>query len=85
MCNTRDISPCIKESLDRYATQRIPPGGFLYAVLTNDLFEAIGRADDNNRFALHSICSYIYNHMPSSCWGSKEIVNEWLYAEKEAT
>ena len=67
-----------KDSLLRYANSGIPTGGFLYYVLSNDLFGAIGRADENNIMALHDICSYIYNKMPSTCWGSREIVGEWL-------
>ena len=65
-------------SLAAYARDKCPTGGFLYAVLTNDLFEAIGRADDFNRAALFDICNYIYNELPLSCWGSKDKVKQWL-------
>ncbi len=67
-----------KESLDRYVNDRIPTGSFLYAVLTNDLFEATGRADSSNEVALFQICQYIYNELPSGCWGGPERVKEWL-------
>lgn len=67
-----------KEAIDRYVKDRIPPGGFLYAVLTNDLFEAVGRADERNRHALFDICNYIYNEIPLGCWGNSKIVEEWL-------
>ena len=67
-----------KETIDRYVQSRIPTGGFLYAVLTNDLFEAVGRADRYNRPALFDICNYIYNEIPYNCWGSKEAVEKWL-------
>lgn len=73
-----DIPQNIKESLDRYAADKIPTGDFLYAVLTNNLMEAIGRADDYNLPCLPAICSYIYNHMPMSCHGSQKKVNAWL-------
>jgi len=72
------ITPWIKESLDEYAANGRPTGGFLYAVLSNDLMEAVGRADETNRFLLFDICSYIYNHMPISCHGSREKVDNWL-------
>ena len=68
----------IKESLDRYTQERIPAGGFLEAVLENNLMEAIGRADEENIRDIHEICSYVYNNMPYNCHGSKNIVNEWL-------
>ena len=67
-----------KVSIDAYVKDKIPTGGFLYAVLTNNLFEAMSRADSNNLLAMHDICSYIYNNTPSSCWGSPEKVKEWL-------
>jgi len=70
-----------KESLDRYAHEKIPPGGFLRAVLENNLMEAMGRADIINRYDLFEICSYVQNHMPLSCHGSPEIVKKWLNEE----
>lgn len=68
----------IKASLKRYVENKIPTGGFLRAVLENNLFVAIGRADIQNRNKLHNICIYIYNELPSNCWGSKEKVEKWL-------
>lgn len=68
----------IKESLNRYAKDRIPPGGFLTAVLENDLMGAIGSADHINRQRLHEICKYVYNELPSSIWGSREKVQNHL-------
>jgi len=67
-----------KEAIDRYVDDKIPTGGFLYAVLTNNLFEAIDRADHINLPNLQDICSYIYNFTPTACWGSPEKVKEWL-------
>ncbi len=72
------IPPYTRASLDRYAHDRVPTGSFLHAVLTNDLFEAIARADDNNAHCLYDICSYIYNELPSDCHGSVEKVKAWL-------
>lgn len=68
----------IKESLKRYVENRIEPGGFLRSVLENDLFRAMGSADHINRHRLWEICRYIYNELPANCWGSPEIVNNWL-------
>ena len=68
----------IIEALDRYVKHRIPTGGFLQAVLENDLSGALGRADDENRRDIYEIVSYCYNHIPSVCWGSPEKVKEWL-------
>ena len=62
----------------RYVEDRIPPGGFLTAVLCNDLTEAVGRADSENTYALPAIVAYIYNETPADCHGSREIVAKWL-------
>jgi len=78
-----DMPEYTKKALDLYVSDRIPTGGFLCAVLTNDLFEAVGRADIQNRYALFQICNYIYNEIPSTCWGSPERVREWLKGGEE--
>ena len=57
-----------------YVENGIIPGGFLKAVLTNDLFGAFAHADSSNKEALSEICQYIYNEIPANCWGSKEIL-----------
>ena len=68
----------VVESLRLYVEERIPPGDFLYAVLTNDLRESFGRADEENRAAMFEIVAYCWNHIPCTCWGSPERVREWL-------
>jgi hypothetical protein len=67
-----------KDTIDRYVKEGIPTGDFLYAVLSNDLMEAFGRADEDNRRDLFEICQYIYNETPAICHGSKERINEWI-------
>ncbi len=58
---------------------RVPTGDFLRAVLSNDLREAIGRADDGNLDALIHIVAYCYNDIPGHCWGTPEAVEGWLH------
>ena len=65
-------------SLNRYVNDRVKPGGFLYAVLTNNLHESFGRADRENRAALHDLVRYCHNELPSHCWGSVEKVEAYL-------
>lgn len=67
-----------KTALDKYVNNKFAPGGFLWAVLSNDLFGAVGRADSMNKYALPEIIAYIYNYLPSDCWGSEKKVNDWL-------
>ena len=68
----------IKASLDRYVKDKIPTGGFLEAVLSNDLVGAVGRADSINIQRIPEIVKYIYNNLPSNCWGDSETVSKWL-------
>jgi len=70
-----------KAALDRYVNDRIVPGGFLMAVLSNDLFGAVGYADSHNLAALPDIVKYVYNELPSGCWGSKEAIWKWVSDE----
>ena len=71
------IPPTILSALRRYADDHMPTGGFLRAVLSNDLMEAVGRADVESLAALHSIAGYVYNEMPGNCHGSREVYDKW--------
>lgn len=70
--------PRFVSALGRYVHDRLRPGGFLCAVLMNDLAEAISRADSRTIGELLVICKYVYNCLPAPCWGSKEKVEAWL-------
>lgn len=81
------IDEDILDSLDRYAKDGIPTGSFLEAVLSNDLMDAMSRADLKNRAVVFYICSYVYNELPADCHGSRKKVAQWLEtkaAEKAA-
>lgn len=72
-----------KDSIDRYVDHGVRTGDFLFAVLSNDLFEAVIRADSTNILCIVDICRYIYNYTPQCCHGSIEKVNAWLALHKE--
>jgi hypothetical protein len=78
MIDYSKIKPDVLGALKRYVEQRIETGGFLRAVLENNLQEAMGRADEANREAIFHICAYVYNEIPSACHGSPKRVAEWL-------
>ena len=71
----------MRDSLDLYVSERIQPGGFLTALLENNLAQAVGRADHINIELIPIYCSYMYNEMPSNSWGSPEIVTKYLGGE----
>ena len=62
----------------RYIESGISPGHFLTAVICNDLREACGRADDENRRLLFEYVSFFYSHAPRNCWGGPEKYNAWV-------
>jgi len=68
----------MRSVMKRYIEERIPPGDFLEAVLANDLFGAVRRADEINRAALHRYPLWLYNHAPPLCYGTREKVQKWL-------
>ena len=68
----------IQGALIRYVESKILPGGFLCAVLCNDLFTAVGAADSGNLGALKLIVQYVYNNLPGSCYGSKEKIYRYV-------
>ena len=74
----------IKEAIDRYVSVGCPVGDFLTAVLSNDLMDALGRADNDNRDSIFDICSYIYNNIPASCHGSRKAVKDWIAHQGQA-
>ena len=67
-----------KETIDNYVTKGLEPGGFVHAVLANDLKGALGQADAMNRECLFAIVGYVYSFIPHNAHGSYEIVQKWI-------
>lgn len=65
-------------ALERYFNLGYEPGSFLMAVLCNDLYEAVGRADDQNIEAIPSIVRWLYNRAPRNSYGSPERVADYI-------
>ena len=66
-----------------YLENRKVPGGFLSAVISNDLHGAISNADDQNRRVIRSWLKLLYNEFPGNAWGSKEKLTLWLEGGSE--
>lgn len=56
------------------------PGGFLTAVLLNDLISAAERADEQNARALYAWAVFVYNAVPVGARGSTENIMSWMAA-----
>lgn len=72
-----------RDALIDYLRYGLPPGSFLTAVLSNDLYEAVKRADDDNRRALADFVIILANYVPIDAWGSPDDVQAWI--ERGAT
>ena len=76
--NARNLPPYMWGAVSRYLQHGIEPGGFLKAVLCNDLFGAYARADNMNTEVMKDWCMFIYNAVPGGCHGSVETYERWV-------
>lgn len=72
------LDPYTKQTLDDYGKHGLPPGDCLLAVLSNDLFGAYQRADEQTTATMAAIVWYVVNRLPRGCWGSKAAVEMWI-------
>ena len=74
----RTVPEEIIDGLYRYVERRIPTGAFLKAVLENDLLKAVQHAHPVSLANIREIVLLVSTVAPDACWGSKEIVTNWL-------
>jgi hypothetical protein len=67
----------LRTGLLRYVADGILPGGFLQAVLCNNLRETYARANFGSRGAIPALLECLTWHMPPAAWGSCEKVLTW--------
>jgi hypothetical protein len=72
-----DIPFCLHDGLVRYFSDGILPGGFMQAVLCNNLRHAVLRADPVSFFCLRDLVDFLVEHAPAPAWGSREAVLAW--------
>ena len=68
----------LAQTLEHYVMRGFTPGGFITAVLANDLYNAVGRADSWNRPAIAEITQEVLHTCPTHARGSYEAVEAWL-------
>jgi len=73
----------MRYGMELYVEKGIPPGGFLTAVLSNNLTEAFVRADSINRIHLFDWVKFIMSELPWACWGSVKKVEDWIKSKRE--
>ena len=77
-CMECGIPEHMVEAVYHYIEHGTPPGGFLTAVLSNDLMDALRRADDKNIESLPAWGRLLYNHIPPGAYGSRKAVEAWI-------
>ena len=77
------IRPQMMDAIRRYVDEGLEPGDFLTAVICNDLFGAVNRADDENLRNLPAFVCYFYNDAPSDCHGSRGAMAYWIEKKRK--
>lgn len=67
----------LTQPLREYVETGRLPGGFLTAVLENDLRGAVTHADAESYRLLPAILRWLTWKVPYACWGSREKVEAW--------
>lgn len=82
--NYQAIPPSIKRGMVDHIKQGAPTGGYLTAVLENDLARAIAKADEYSLAALRDTATWLWNNAPPESWGTREKVGQWRDAHRMA-
>ncbi len=72
------------DALQDYIDTGNEHGGFVMAVLENDLRGAVSRADVYNIAVLKDIVMWLSSNAPTACWGSPEKVKAWMKLKRFA-
>lgn len=67
----------LDEGIENYLMRGYEPGGFLTAVLANDLRLAMGRADHWNKDNLPRIAAEVFYKVPDDALYSYDAVRDW--------
>jgi len=81
--NGQTMSTPSIHALAKYVYERVPPGGFLQAVLINDLISAVAQADEENIEKIPAYIEFVYNHIPHAAWGTPKKVNDWIINKED--
>ena len=73
-----DIPDYLWEPMCRYVQLGRPCGHFLTSVVQNDLFKAVGHADEAAIGCIRKIVAFFYSISPSVCHGSPGRAKAWL-------
>jgi hypothetical protein len=80
---TKKIPPPVLHAIQRYVATGAGTGHFVDAVMRNDLFDAVARADAESLAAFREIIWYVYNQLDDRCWGPKHVKSAEVEAWRE--
>lgn len=70
--------------IDAYKSSNLAPGGFLKAILRNDLIGAVLKADEDSKKIIVDITQYCWDNLPHNIWGNNENVENHLYNKSKS-
>lgn len=73
-----DVPSHTRVAIEDYLIRGYSPGSFVSAVMANDFVRAATSCDHINRESLTHIARWVFSSAPSSAWGSRQIVQDWL-------
>jgi hypothetical protein len=76
------LPPHIQGAAKRYIEHGVEVGGFLTAMISNNLTASFATADETNRERMFDIVSWFYNEAPGPCWGSPEKMTAWMQQQR---
>lgn len=68
----------MKETISKYVEHGVPVGGFLEAVITDNLRDAVFKADSSNLPLLRDYLLFFRWETPPQCHGSVENYKNWI-------
>lgn len=72
-----------RDAIFNYLVYGYEPGGFLTAVLCNDLYRAATVCDFENAKRLTEVARFVIQALPGACYGNREIMAEWMAKTNE--
>lgn len=78
------IPLAVYDGLKDYRETGCPQGGFVKAVLENNLTRAFMAADPRSTIALRDIVLWCYWNLPEKAWGSPKRYADWIETHEKA-
>ena len=67
-----------QHALENYIIHGLQPGGFVTAVLCNNLIKAASSCDHLNQQYLSDIAKWVFHAAPIGCWGDERTIARWV-------